>query len=213
MPPDESTPNFEAFGFKIPLPKWAVSVLAAVVILGVAVAIYQKVYSDPVRQVLTLKEVNDQLASDVEEYGKHAMEEPTKHELFTDADGALALRVYADHCVLIQRTTREGTVTRLVQDLAKHPSPRKKATAQIDPPGSTWMLGLQAAPPCKGGCLNPHPGAFKWWYGQMRQDGWVQVFRQWPEGCQHFQMFHAPTGTWATNRDGSPAVTWICCVH
>ena len=57
-----------------------------------------------------------------------------------------------------------------------------------------------------GRCLNPHPGPFRSWPGQ--QNGClVQVWRQWQDGCTHFQ--------WANNCNGSwdPQIYWTYCVH
>ena len=135
------------------------------------------------------------------------MEAPTKHELLEDADGALALRVYPDHCVLIQRKTNRGIRTKLVMDLAKEPI---RVTQQISAPVEFGVV--YAAQACNRGCLNPHPGNFKWWYGERKGD-WVEVVRAWPEGCQHTQMLHPASGTWDTNPDGTPRVRWVCCVH
>lgn len=194
-------------GLKIPLPRWAVSVLALVVIAGAGLFIWRQVYVEPERVVLSLKEVNEELARSVDEYGRHAMEEPARHELFEDADGALGIRVYRDHCVLIQRRTRDGVLTRLVRDLAREQRPQR--TLEIPP----LVVPLEASQPaCNRGCLNPHPGAFRWWYGEQKGE-WVQVWRQWPEGCLHYQLFHPKSGTWDSNPDGTPRVHWRCCTH
>ena len=107
------------FGVETQAPRWALTLLALVLIAGAALVIYQKTYAEPEKQLISLKDANQQLAEEVEEYSLHAMEEPEKHELFEDADGKLALRVYKDHCVLIQRQTRQGTRTKLVMDLAR----------------------------------------------------------------------------------------------
>jgi len=57
-----------------------------------------------------------------------------------------------------------------------------------------------------GRCLNPHPGQFRFWYGQ--QDGCiVQVWRQWPDGCTHFQWFNNCSKSW------DPQIYWTYCVH
>jgi hypothetical protein len=209
--PDDKPTIVELFGLKVPFPKWAISLLAVVVTAAVALFLWQKIYNDPERTLVTLKDVNDQLARDVEEYGRHAMEEPEKHELFEDTDGFLALRVYKDHCVMIQRQTRDGTLTKLIPDLAR--SKVRKALWQIAPPAPRAPLVVHAATSCTGGCINPHPGAFRWWYGQTLPSGWVEVWRQWPEGCMHVQLFNPRASLWDTNANGSPRIRWTCCVH
>ena len=68
------------------------------------------------------------------------------------------------------------------------------------------------APSCRGRCLDPHPGTFRQWTGQ--QNGcWVQVWRSWPEGCQHYQWYNSCNGYWDSYPNGAPRVYWNCCVH
>jgi len=176
---------------------------------GAGWLIYQKVYYEPEHILVSLKDANKQLAAEIEEYSLHAMEEPEKHELFEEHDGKLILRVFKDHCVLIQRQTLKGTRTKLVPDLA-----RNLTITRYQQPAANWLPVVEAAQrSCQGGCINPHPGDFKWWYGAQTVDGWVEVWREWPEGCRHVQMFHPRTGSWDSNRDGSARVRWVCCVH
>ena len=67
-------------------------------------------------------------------------------------------------------------------------------------------------PACKRRCQDPHPGQFRTWNGQ--QNGcWIQVWRGWPDGCQHYQWFNSCNGYWDINPNGSPRVFWTCCVH
>lgn len=206
-------PTIKAFGFEIPLSKFGVYALSVVVVIASIVYAYQKLYNDPERVILSLKEVNEQMAATVEEYSRHVMEEPTKHELFEDEDGALAIRVYRDHCVLIQRKSRNGTQTRLVIDLARQDL---RSENQITPEQGWSLLPVLHAEgqpsSCKRGCLNPHPGPFQWWYGAQRGE-WVEVWRRWPEGCSHYQLFNPRRNIWDSNPDGTPKIQWSCCVH
>lgn len=199
----------KAFGFETEAPRWAVTLLALVLIAGVVVVVYQKTYAQPEQQLVSLKDANKQLAAEVEEYSLHAMEEPEKHELFEDQDGKLLLRIFKDHCVLIQRHSTRGVRSKLVMDLARV-SPM--AARQVAPPSFNILPVVEAQAACQRGCLNPHPGQFKWWYGQRNGD-WVEVWRQWPEGCTHVQMFNAQYGAWDSNPDGTARVRWTCCVH
>jgi len=67
-------------------------------------------------------------------------------------------------------------------------------------------------PACKRRCQDPHPGQFKYWNGQ--QNGcWIQVWRAWPDGCQHFQWFNSCNNYWDSYPNGAPRVNWTCCVH
>jgi hypothetical protein len=197
----------KAFGFETQAPRWVLTALALVLVAGIASVVYRKAYAEPEGMLISLKDANKQLAAEVEEYSLHAMEEPQKHELFEEQDGRLILRVFKDHCVLIQRQTIRGTRTKLVPDLARGLSSRLQRP-------DTWSFipPVIAQANCQRGCLNPHPGDFKWWYGK-RQGDWVEVWRQWPEGCTHVQMFNVQSRSWDSNPDGSAKVHWTCCVH
>lgn len=205
----------EAFGFKTQAPRWVLASLGVILVIAIGWTLYMKVYADPERTLISLKDANKQLAAEVEEYSLHAMEEPQKHELFEEQDGKLILRVFKDHCVLIQRTTVRGTRTKLVPDLARSPLTATRFSPAHER-GISWLPVVEAAqtpPGCQRGCRDPHPGEFRWWYGKQTQSGWVEVWRQWPEGCLHWQMFHPQTGSWESNPDGSARVHWVCCVH
>jgi hypothetical protein len=202
---------FKAFGFEFPLPWFAVHALAVVVVCAIGWTAYQRVYADPESAIINLKDVNRQLQAEVEEYNLHAMEEPERHEQFEDPDGKLILRVFKDHCVLIQTQTRRGTFTKLVMNLA-----RQNVTAvplSVTVPRSAGLFPVvEATAACTGTCPRSHEGTFKWWYGERRGE-WIEVWRQWPDGCKNVQMFNPTSRVWETNDDGSPKVRWTCCVH
>jgi hypothetical protein len=200
----------KAFGVETQVPRWAVSALGAILVAGIGWTVYMKVYANPEQLVVSLKDANRQLSAEVEEYSLHAMEEPEKHELFEEQDGRLMLRVFKDHCVLIQRQTRRGTRTKLVIDLDRASS---SASRQVVPPWNFLPVVEASGQACNRGCLAQHPGNFRWWYGKQDAAGWVEVWRQWPDGCTHVQMFHPRTGAWDANRDGTARVRWTCCVH
>src|SRR5688572_16703051 len=147
-------PNVSLLGMTIPITRMTVRWLSLLVLIGVAAVIYRHAIQEPV-DIVSAKEINERLASEIQEYGVHAMEDPKRHELLEDADGALAVRVYADHCVLIQRKTIRGVRTRLVPDLARD---GLRADNQIAPPSRDVLPVAHAAQRgCNGGCLNPHP--------------------------------------------------------
>jgi hypothetical protein len=58
--------------------------------------------------------------------------------------------------------------------------------------------------PVQGGCLNPHPWPFRSWWGPA--SGCVApLYRQWNDGCVHYQVYNACTGIW------DPNVYWTFC--
>ena len=76
-----------------------------------------------------------------------------------------------------------------------------EASAIVEPQGG-----------CQRRCQDPHPGQFQTWNGQ--QNGcWIQVWRKWPDGCQHYQWYNSCNGYWDAYPNGAPKVFWTCCVH
>ena len=77
---------------------------------------------------------------------------------------------------------------------------------------SAFISATTQAPSCRGKCLDPHPGQFRQWAGQ-KNGCWVQTWRSWPEGCQHYQWYNFCNGYWDSYPNGAPRVFWSCCVH
>jgi hypothetical protein len=58
--------------------------------------------------------------------------------------------------------------------------------------------------PVQAGCLNPHPWAFRTWWGSA--NGCIAPFyRQWADGCTHYQIYNACNGMW------DPNIYWTFC--
>lgn len=57
-----------------------------------------------------------------------------------------------------------------------------------------------------GRCWNPHPGPFRSWNG-MQNGCLIQVWRQWQDGCTHFQWFNTCYNVW------DPQIYWTYCIH
>jgi|GEM_PF-3142690 len=96
-------------------------------------------------------------------------------------------------------------------------SPSEDRTGTREPINPQFRLASFTAPgplpgEPAGQCLNPHPGAFKSWYGQ-KNGCWVAVYRQWPDGCTHYQWYNACYNTWDAYPNGAPKVYWTACVH
>ena len=70
----------------------------------------------------------------------------------------------------------------------------------------TVPLQKQQGQGCAGRCLNPHPGPFQTWNGQVN-GCFVQVWRRWADGCTHYQWWNSCYNYW------DPQIWWTCCVH
>jgi hypothetical protein len=148
-----------------------------------------------------------------EEYERHLFETPNT---IYERDG-LTLRVYDDHCLLIATEVPPRKVlTKLVPSLARKELAQAASPAHLDASvaPSPWNLAsvLTTTVHAQGRCQNPHPGEFKTIYGN-KSGCWVEVLRQWPDGCEHVQMLNTCSGAWDANADGSPRVRWTQCRH
>lgn len=194
MPPkDKDTGKLAFAGFVADgVPKWALVLMVLFAGLVVTAGLYLTVVAKPGEQLVTLKQANDALQANIDEYGRHMGEKPESEVLLMDdVRGQLVVQSYADACLLLVRTTAKGMKSKLVSDLAR---------------GDLAELHLMPVVEAAGGsCLNPHPGQFKTW--SVPQGGCaVQVWRQWPDGCTHWQYFDACSGAWG-------GINWTTCNH
>lgn len=218
------------FGLTLPIPRWSIGAFGVLAILGVATVVYRQMFP---ADLLTLQQANHALSVEIQEYGRHLIDTPT--QAFTTE--GLVVRVYDDHCLLIQRRTPGAVLTKLVPDLTRGDwshSPGDHGSVPVagreqspinrlmgaprDESAEPWTLdgslavhaaAVSAQP---GRCLPQHPGDFATSYG-ARSGCWVEVWRAWPDGCAHAQHFNTCSGTWDSNPDGSPRVRWVRCVH
>lgn len=209
--PDPTRLSAGKFAVEAPLPRWAVVLFFGLTLAGVGAFAYVRYLYQPV-QLVTLQQANDAMASEFALYNQHIAETP-EHQftLFDDARGTATVSVYRNADILVFRRSDDGQWTKLMPDLARdtHQRPSRKP-ARSGVPAILPML--VAAQRCSGRCWNPHGGEFASWLGD-RDGCWVQVHRRWGDSCEHFQNFDSCDGRWETNEDGSPRVTWICCVH
>ncbi len=211
--PEVYTP-IKLFGVEIPLPRWAVWLIAALTVVGFGVFLFRQFYPDKVGKI----EIAESQFQQINESQKHISEQPiARIQVFSDPRGTLEALFYAsDGCLLVSRKSVLGnTVNFWVMDPARFsntsppPSGVISQNSGVDITFSSPAYAGEAL--CSGNCLNPHPGVFTWYVSE--QNGcWMKVVRQWPDGCSHFQWFNSCSGTWDTNPNGTPKITWICCV-
>jgi hypothetical protein len=180
------------------------------------------------------KDKIEQELIEVKEYQKHYGKKPTgEREFFNSpADGLLRISYFEDDRCL-QVTRREpghnqaektywviaksipyeappGQIEGMRQSLREE-TPRDQpflnAAYQF---ASFTPAGASFAP--TRACADPHPGPFQ--PGNGQQNGcWLQVWRRWPDGCQHYQWFNTCNGYWDNHPNGAPRVYWTNCVH
>lgn len=196
--------KFSIFGLTFPIHRWTIWAFSIIAVAATAGVVYKQLRPD---DLVNLEEANHALSVEIQEYGRHMADVP--RQAF-DADD-LTVRIYPDLCLLIQRKSAVGVLTKLVPDLErkdfKH-RPGDEVQKQSYTP--SFMTTLAASE--QNRCLNPHPGPFQTAYG--KRDGcWVEVWRRWQDNCEHVQMFNACNGAWDSLPNGAPRVRWTQCNH
>lgn len=205
--PDDTTIGLPG-GFNVPLPRWTRTFFGIIAVVAIGFGVY-RYFFPPVPELVSVKQANEALQLEVTHYNQHIVDMPvaSMEDDLDHADssiGHIAVRIFKDGCLLVSRRVGSMSNTRLLVD------PSKAKTAVAWAPSIPPFVAVVAA---AGSCLNPHPGQFKWHYGQKADACWVQVIREFEDTCAHIQMFNACTGGWASNADGSPQLQWTRCVH
>jgi hypothetical protein len=222
---------------KLPVRGWARTWLSLILVVGAALFMLSKSVVPFVTQRLeAIKSEKASAALPFQEYQKHFNEQPSSVQTLFDSpeSGKLTVSYYpSDGCLLVKRTapgSGQPTANWIPASRGQdQPAPGRVASMQESrPPASNTghqpaipqfqltalTVGTEAAEPqgCTGKCWEPHPGPFQSWNGQ--QNGcWIQVWRKWPEGCQHYQWFNSCNGYWDSYPNGAPKVYWTCCMH
>ena len=181
-----------------------------------------------------LKTIQSDLSAardDYNEYVKHTSEAG----LDFHRDANMTVKYYAsDGCIYVLRSARGAWLrdpSRMSQPAAPPPGGLdgglRSTLRNMNPAGLVDAFRVipavyrvegdgppdagQQKPPLRGNCLNPHPGKYTSRNG--RKNGcWLQVWRKWADGCEHYQWFNTCTTYWETAA-GKPVVYWTTCVH
>ena len=81
------------------------------------------------------------------------------------------------------------------------------ATVMLAPAGA-WKFpadALQAAPVQAQNCVNPHPGNFKYWWGPPFDSCNSPMYRQFGDGCTHYQIYNRCANAWDSR------IFWTFC--
>lgn len=192
----------------VPLDKRAVRWLGVVVVIGSAAWAWTQLRADlldkamiPRAQLVQLEEMQRHFAE------AHESETPVKRDLKDIA----RIRYYrSDGCIYVGRLSDDGSIATTLYVVDPNRIPKEKPPEVSEVRDGGLFSTPAYASDCGGRCLNPHPGPFRSWYGERKGD-WVQLWRQWEEGCTHFQMWNLAYNYGDSNPDGSPRVTWTCC--
>lgn len=239
-PPANDYMNIEAHGLKLPLPKrvaFAVSIL--IMLLG-AIPVFTQVLLPIIKEHAvtgkTEKEKTHHTSPRFNEYQQHFSETPTSTEKFFDSptQGSLSVSFYAsDGCLLVKRKGPGPNQAEIpywvpaksitLEAPPAAPDGVKESQLETPPPNETSLnatyqfasfnhISAPASPPRGAGCADAHPGQFQTWNGEQK-GCWIQVWRRWPDRCQHFQWFNTCNGYWDNHPNGAPRVSWTNCVH
>jgi len=141
--------------------------------------------------------------------------------------------VKSDHCVFVRRRTGDSDQTQWVRDpnFHSHDVHTQSRHAALDPRPSapntahtilaSWLavffpvLQASATEPAgrpsgtgqsQGTCLNPHPGQFRYWWGAPHDQCNSPMYRQFTDGCTHYQLYNRCANAWDSR------ITWTKCV-
>ncbi len=139
-------------------------------------------------------------------------------EIPIDPERRVFYRYYAksDHCVFIRRNDGDRVLMQWVRDPSfhahdvHHDHPPRRAEA---PPAATnrgWLARASdlvvPAISAQGNCVNPHPGQFRYWWGQPIDSCNSPMYRQFPDGCTHYQVYNRCANAWDSR------ISWTTCV-
>ena len=148
-------------------------------------------------------------------------------------DSHIFYRYYSrtDHCLYIRRHTGDSDLTQWVSDPNYHQHSthstgraaalRTDTEAPIRRPVGLALAGLvptllaatapETTPPVEmvgqgGSCINPHPGTFRYWWGQPIDQCNSPMYRQFADGCIHYQVYNRCANAWNSQ------INWTACV-
>jgi hypothetical protein len=166
-------------------------------------------------------------------HDEHPEDNPPLKKVFQIADdNYLGYRFFdkSDHCVFIIRRESGKNTSRWLHDpqlqaqiageggratRARVPSDPSIVARLIDslvPAAEAATLTSAEArageymPAAQGTCVSgTHPGEFTWWWGAPEDQCWAPMYREWKDGCKHYQRFNKCSKAW------DEAIHWVSC--
>jgi hypothetical protein len=195
--------QFKGFGFEVPLPQWGVVAVTALIVLGVGATLWFTIVLPHIENDKRL--ISQDAYLQLAEYQKHFTEKPAyDSKVYEDKSGDLSIKVFSsDGCLHVTRTSVNPGVQPLLRWVLNPSSVPKDSPPTPKQADLSLSFKHEAL---AGNCLNPHPGQFRFW--SNNQNGcWQQVWRQWPDGCEHYQFYNTCYGYF------DPQVHWTLCYH
>jgi hypothetical protein len=218
--------TFDLGPIHIPLPKWAVCAIAALVVLFVAL----ELLPEPIRKMRYRYQMGITTEQDMIEAQNHFFEKPVVLAAAQGNGGELEARLYQDGCAVmmwrgasinpkphfVRKITSEGQASPgQITGLEGNQTSFALAaiTSIVDlRHWQQWPNPTNSQGGVGGRCVDQHSVPFQLSYGQ--QNGcWIQVWRTFQDGCVQYQWFNTCANYWDVNPDGSPKVFWTRCVH
>jgi hypothetical protein len=200
-----SLERVKLFGIEWPFPRWAIGIGAVILLLSLVASMTKLVV---VPLVEHWEERHNSLTDlELEEYRKHIDEIPVQSSVLGDVEVKL---FRTDGCLLVSR--KSTGLRRWLPDLTR--SHRESAPGRLATGGALPWEGTAYAQEKRPAdrCPNPHPGKFTQSEGE-KKGCWLQIFREWPDGCKHYQWYDVCYGVWDTEKDGKAKLYWVTCNH
>jgi hypothetical protein len=224
---------------RIPLPRWAVTALAALIVMSLVGSGAYLALTHLVNRVPVPRE----LLNEYQENNKHSTEpaEQLQQTVFTfpDSTRVTVFHHTSDGCDQVVRWIQAkqhgdgkwifgpGLSPEKQALAAVAETANRMATVRVVPPPSGVLApqskafsllsrllfpSVEASGQGPGHCIDPHPGQFRE-QGQPAGQCLTKVWRYFADGCYHYQMYNPCAGTWDVWPNGAPHVYWQKCIH
>ena len=225
----ESKPTASVMG--IPLTRWAMVAVSVIFVAYVAITYGMKVY----QQGIAIHDGESDYSKTVtEEMEVHRSDRSGQRILLHhDTDGDVWAVYFSDGCIelgrpgdplpYVENSNVEWSLTPARRPHIKAPvlPTSSPVMGRPTPENHGALIGgdagegilqaglldsdvMTALHPVQAGCMNPHPWPFRGWWGQPN-GCWVPFWRQWNDGCTHYEMYNTCSGQW------DPQIFWTFC--
>jgi len=208
---------------KIPLPKWAVTALAAVIVVGlIGLGAYLATTYVGNREFVSKDVLN--VYKEADKHSREASDQRDETPVsFADGTKVTVFHHRSDGCDQIVRHIPTRQRTDGLWIFGPELTPEKQRSSSETPNVRDLVVRASLFPEVTlsaagastegaGQCRDPHPGRFRE-ESQPAGRCATKVFRYFEDGCSHYQLFNPCAGTWDVYPNGAPRVTGQRCIH